>query len=80
MAVGAFFQLQQVGVTLGCNMLASLCSGFCGCRALALGAWASVVVVHGLSCPEAYGIFLEEGWNRYLLHWQAGSLPLSHQK
>ena len=26
-------------------------------------AWASVVVVCGLSCPEAYGIFLDQKWN-----------------
>ena len=25
------------------------------------------------------GIFLTQGWNSCLLHWQAGSLPLSHQ-
>ena len=25
------------------------------------------------------GKFLIQGWNLYLLHWQAGSLPLSHQ-
>ena len=78
-AVGAFFQLQQVRVTLGCNMLASHCSSFCGCRALALGVWASVVVVHGLSCPDEYGIFLDEGCNWCLLRWQVDSLSLSHK-
>ena len=26
------------------------------------------------------GIFLTQGWNPHLLHWQAGSLPLSHQE
>ena len=25
------------------------------------------------------GIFLAQGWNPHLLHWQANSLPLSHQ-
>ena len=25
------------------------------------------------------GIFLTQGWNQCLLHWQADSLPLSHQ-
>ena len=29
--------------------------------------------VTGLSCPEAYGIFLEQGLNPCLLHWQADS-------
>ena len=33
----------------------------------------SVVVEHGLSCSKACRIFL------VLLHWQAVSLPLSHQ-
>ena len=31
----------------------------------------SVVVVHGLSCPSACGIFLEQGLNPYPLCWQA---------
>ena len=39
----------------------------------------SVAVVHGLSFSEACGIFLDQGLNPYLLHWQADSLPLSHQ-
>ena len=37
------------------------------------GAWASVVVVHGLSCPEARGIFADQGSNLCPLHWQADS-------
>ena len=36
----------------------------------------SVVVAHGFSCPMACGIFLDQGLNP---HWQAWSLPLSHQ-
>ena len=32
---------------------------------------ASVVVVHRLSCPVAYGIFLDQGLNPCSLHWQA---------
>ena len=39
---------------------------------------ASVVVGHGLSCPVACGIFSDQGLNPCPLHWQAGSLPLSH--
>ena len=31
---------------------------------------------HGL----LWGIFLTQGLNLHLLHWQVGSLPLSHQK
>ena len=37
-----------------------------------------VVVVHGLSCPEECGIFLDQELNLCLLHWQVNSLPLSH--
>ena len=39
----------------------------------------SVLVVHGLSCSTARGIFLNQGGNPGLLHWQADSLSLSHQ-
>ena len=31
---------------------------------------ASPVVEHGLSCPEAYRIFLDQGVNPCPLHWQ----------
>ena len=34
----------------------------------------SVVVAHGLSCPEACGISLDQGLNSSLLHWQEDSL------
>ena len=36
-------------------------------------------MVHGLSCPKAYGIFPDQRLNLCLLHWQVGSLPLSQQ-
>ena len=39
----------------------------------------SIVVVCGLSCSVACGIFPDQGLNPCLLHWQADSLPLSHQ-
>ena len=42
-----------VGSSLQCQ--ASHCSGFSCCRARALGAWASVVVAHGLSCSRHVG-------------------------
>ena len=35
--------------TLHCSARASHCGGLSCCRAQALGAWASVVVAHGLS-------------------------------
>ena len=64
---------------------ASHCSGFSCCRAWALGGMGSVVaapgpwstglivVVHRLSCPEAWGIFTDQGSNWCALHWQVDS-------
>ena len=37
-------------------------------------------MTHGLSCSMACGIFPDQGSNPCLLHWQADSLPLSHQE
>ena len=37
----------------------------------------SVVVVLGLSCPEACGIFPDLGWKLRAPHWQVGSYPLT---
>ena len=55
-----------------------------GCtRSSNCGSWAlelsSVVVQHRLNCSKACGIFLDQGSNLCLLHWQADSLPPSHQ-
>ena len=70
---------------LRCCARASHCGGFSCCGAQALGTWASVavarrlwssgsvVVVHGLSCSAACGIFLDQGSNQCPLHWQADS-------
>ena len=33
----------------------------------------SVVVVHRLICPEACGIFPDQGWNWYSLHCKVDS-------
>ena len=41
--------------------------------------WVSGVEACGLSCPLACGIFLDQGLNLCLLHWQVDSLPLSYQ-
>ena len=41
--------------------------------ALRLSSTISVVVTHGLSCPVACGIFLNQGSNPCPLHWQADS-------
>ena len=43
-----FLLLQREGATLHCSVQAYHCGGFSCCRAWALGAWASVVVAHGL--------------------------------
>ena len=39
----------------------------------------TVVVVYGPCCSTTCGIFLDQGLNPCLLHWQADSLPLSLQ-
>ena len=44
-----FLQLWRAGATIRCGAQASHCGGFSCCGARALGAWASVVVAHGLS-------------------------------
>ena len=44
-----------------------------------LGTQASAVVAHGLTCPKAYGIFLDQASNLCPLHWQVGSQPPDHQ-
>ena len=36
-------------------------------------------MVHRLGCSTACGIFPDQGLNPCLLHWQADSLPLSHE-
>ena len=66
-------------------------SGAFSCRARALGhmgcsSCSSWALEHGLnscgaqaySCSTAYGIFLDQGLNLCLLHWQADSLPINH--
>ena len=40
----------------------------------------SVIAMLGLHRSMACGIFPHQGSNLWLLHWQAGSLPLSHQR
>ena len=54
--------LWQVGATLHCSAQASHCSGL-SCGTQALGMQASVVVEHGLSCPKACRILLDQGSN-----------------
>ena len=51
------------------------CGGFPCCRVQA-----QQFVAYRLIYPTAYGIFSNQGSNRYPLHWQADSEPLDHQE
>ena len=48
-------------------------------RAQQLQLTASVVMILGLSCSTACGIFPEQGSNPCTMHWQVDSYPLHHQ-
>ena len=81
---------QRVEATLCCHVWASHCAGF-SWGAQTWKQQALVVTVPGLqstgpvfaacgpTCSSACGIFLVQGSDLCLLHWQADSLPLSHQ-
>ena len=56
-----------------------LCAGFSLKQIILLWSMGSVVVAYGLSCSTACGILLDQASNPCLLHWQADSLPPSHQ-
>ena len=87
-----FQALGHVGFR-SCNVQAQwlLLSGFraCGLRelqhaglviaAFRLQSTGSVAVAQGFSYSVECWIFLHQGSNLCLLHWQTGSLPLSHQ-
>ena len=64
-----------------CGSWASHCSGFsCGAWAFRCGGFrSSKFGVYGLRCSAAFGVILDQGSKQCLLHWQADSLPLSHQ-
>ena len=38
-----------------------------------------LAVVYGLRCSKACETFPNQGWKPWPLHWQEGSLPLSHR-
>ena len=80
---GFFSSCSEWGLLSSCNIQA-YCGGFSRCRAEALGCVSSVVaalgsigsiVVQGLSCSSTCGIFLDQGSNLCLLHWQADFSP-----
>ena len=62
-----------------CGARALECVGFSSCGSRALEHRLNIVV-HGLRCSMACGIFSVQGSNPCLLHWQGDSLPLSHQE
>ena len=74
----AFSSCSKWGLLSSWGALASHCGGLSCCRAAAHGARTSAVVVHRFSCPEARGIFPDQGSNLCPLLWQAGSYPLDH--
>ena len=80
----AFSSCSEQGLPSRCGVRPSRCRGFSCCRALVVEAarlesTGSGVMVHGLSCSAAHGIFPDQGANLCLLHWQVDSLPRSHQ-
>ena len=68
----AFFSCNEVGLLSSYGPQASHWDGFfCGAGS---PEWlGSLAVAHGLSCPQACGIFLEQVSNLCPLHWQANS-------
>ena len=74
-----FSSCSEQGLLPGCDVWTSHCDSFSCCWAWALECDLSRVVVHGLSCPVAWGIFLDQRLSSGLLYWQTYSLPLSHQ-
>ena len=82
-----FLQLWWATVLSRCCSKSSHCGGFSCCGTWALGSWVSVVVAHGLSCPEACGIFLDQGLNpvpfigrQTLNHWTTRQVQPSFSK
>ena len=69
--------LSLVEASEGCSLV-EVCGLLTGVAFLVADprAWASVVMVLGLSCSAACGIFLDHG--SCLLHWQVDSWPLDH--
>ena len=87
----AFSSCSEWGLFSSCGVQLPVAVAFFCCEMQALGLVGSVVatprlrhsgsvvVAHRLSCPVSRGIFLDQGLNLRLLHWQTASLPLSHQ-
>ena len=66
----------------GCGEWGLLLVAACGLLivvASLVAARSSVIVLQGLSCSKACGIFLGQGSDPCPLHWQVDSYPLCHQ-
>ena len=68
----AFSSWGEWGLPSGSGAQASDCSGF-SCGANALGLQGSAAVAHTFGCPEACGIFPDQGSTPRPLHWKADS-------
>ena len=81
-ASGAALQLWCMGFSLRWLLLWSTGSRASLAAARGLRSFGSQALEHRLSscCSKACGIVPDQGSNPRLLHWQADSLPLSHQR
>ena len=85
-----FLQLQCEGLSLQRFLLlgstVSRYEGYSTCEVgarqsrLRLQSADSIVTAHGPSCSSACGILPDQGLNLCLLHWQADSSPMDHQR
>ena len=77
---GSYFLLRCTSFSLQWLLLMqSIGFGACGLQQLWTLEPGSIVVVHGLSCPLACGIFPDQGSNPCVLHWQANYLLLTYK-
>ena len=74
----ACFSCGKWGLLSSC-VQASHCGGFSCWGAWVLGAWPSLVVVHGPSCLLACGILPHQRLDPRPQHWHVDSPPLDHQ-
>ena len=75
----AFSSCGRQGPPSSCGAWASHCGGFSLLWGTGSRFVSSAVVAHRLSCPVAYGIFLDQGLNPCPMHWQDDSLPSEPQ-
>ena len=76
----AFSRCGKWGLLSRCVVGASYCSGFSCWWTKALKGVGSVVAAHRLTCSMAYVIFLDQGSNPCVLHWQVDYYPLCHER